>query len=87
MADPNQTPARGDWLCPCSGCQKSVKEERRQLVEMIENHKLAYLEYISTSFDEEDSILLSEDSKLTYVEACDKIISKIADRNPKPRTK
>lgn len=79
MADPNQTPARGEWICPCSGCQKSVKEERRQLIEMIENHKLAYLEY-------NESVINNYD-ELTYIEACDKIIEKIVDRNPKPKNK
>lgn len=37
MADPNQTPSRGDWVCPCNGCQKSVMAERKQLVELIKN--------------------------------------------------
>jgi hypothetical protein len=35
MADPNQTPARGDWACPCSGCQKAVAWERKQLIQLI----------------------------------------------------
>jgi predicted RNA-binding protein YlxR (DUF448 family) len=35
MADPNQTQSRGEWVCPCSGCQKSVMAERKQLVELI----------------------------------------------------
>lgn len=35
MADINQTPSRGDWICPCSGCQKSVMTERKQLIELI----------------------------------------------------
>ncbi len=25
MADPNQTPPRGDWACPCNGCKKAQK--------------------------------------------------------------
>lgn len=39
MADPNQTPTRGDWVCPCSGCQKSVAAERNQLIGLIEELK------------------------------------------------
>ena len=35
MADLNQTSSRGDWVCPCSGCQKSVIAERQQLIELI----------------------------------------------------
>lgn len=37
MADPNQTPQRGNWACPCSGCQKAVKWEREQLVSIIKD--------------------------------------------------
>ena len=45
MADPNQTPNRGEWVCPCSGCQKSVAAERKQLIELIEQLKIkAYSE-------------------------------------------
>jgi len=35
MADPNQTPQRGDWVCPCSGCSKAVASERKQLIQQI----------------------------------------------------
>jgi predicted RNA-binding protein YlxR (DUF448 family) len=46
MADPNQTPNRGEWVCPCSGCQKSVAAERKQLINLIENLKInAYSEF------------------------------------------
>jgi hypothetical protein len=46
MADPNQTPSRGDWVCPCSGCQKSVAAERNQLITLIEQLKTkAYSEF------------------------------------------
>ncbi len=45
MTDPNQTPARGDWACPCSGCQKAVAWERKQLIELISAIKVkAYSE-------------------------------------------
>ncbi len=45
MADPTQTPARGDWACPCSGCQKEVAWERKQLIELITQLKVkAYSE-------------------------------------------
>lgn len=36
MADPNQTSGRGEWLCPCSGCQKSIAAERNQLIHIFE---------------------------------------------------
>jgi hypothetical protein len=36
MADPNQTAQRGDWACPCSGCGKAVKWERKQLIQIFE---------------------------------------------------
>jgi hypothetical protein len=45
MADPTQTPARGDWACPCSGCQKAVAWERKQIIELITQLKVkAYSE-------------------------------------------
>lgn len=40
MADPTQTPTRGDWACPCNGCQKAVAWERKQLINLIEDMKL-----------------------------------------------
>lgn len=36
MADPNQTPSRGDWACPCNGCAKAVKQERKRISEAID---------------------------------------------------
>jgi hypothetical protein len=35
MADPNQTQSPGEWTCPCSGCQKSVIAERKQIIQLI----------------------------------------------------
>lgn len=39
MADPNQTPKRGKWACPCGGCQKAVAHEREQLIYFLEYMK------------------------------------------------
>jgi hypothetical protein len=39
MADPNQTPKTGDWMCPCSGCQKAIAFERKQIIYLLENIK------------------------------------------------
>lgn len=33
MADPNQTPQRGDWKCPCNGCKKAAKQVIDQIIE------------------------------------------------------
>lgn len=45
MADPNQTPERGEWACPCQGCTKAVAWERKQLIELITQLKVkAYAE-------------------------------------------
>jgi hypothetical protein len=33
MADPNQTPQRGNWKCPCNGCKKAAKQVIDQIVE------------------------------------------------------
>jgi len=56
MADPNQTPSRGEWACPCSGCQKAVAWERKQLIEEIKQLKL--WAYSQDPYD--DIILLIE---------------------------
>jgi hypothetical protein len=87
MADPNQTPTRGDWACSCSGCTKAVKWERKQIIEMINDHKLAYLEYRGSGFDDDGNLLWAKDDALTYVEALDKIISRVEERNPKTKPK
>jgi ribosomal protein S6 len=42
MADPTQTSERGDWLCPCSGCSKSIAAERKQLIEILLLKKAEY---------------------------------------------
>ena len=26
MADPNQTPERPEWACPCSGCKRAIAQ-------------------------------------------------------------
>lgn len=39
MADPNQTPKRGNWACPCNGCQKAMAYEREQLIYFLEYMK------------------------------------------------
>jgi hypothetical protein len=56
MADPTQTPDRGDWACPCSGCQKAVAWERKQLIKEISELKL--WSYSELPYD--DIILLIE---------------------------
>lgn len=33
MADPNQTPQRGNWVCPCNGCKKAAKQVIDQIIE------------------------------------------------------
>lgn len=88
MADPNQTPSRGDWACPCNGCQKAAKWERNQIIELIKTHRLAYLEYRGGSFDKDSGDLIwAKEDALTYIEALDKIVTRIEERNPKPKTK
>ena len=88
MADPNQTPQRGEWMCPCTGCQKAVKWERKQLVDILLAHKQEYLESRGSSFDKDTGELLwAKDDALSYVEGIDKTINIIEDRNPKPKIK
>lgn len=87
MADPNQTPARGDWACPCNGCQKAVAWERKQLLELLSLKKTEYLIYRGSSFDAEGNLLWAKDDAEAYAEGVDMAISLIKDRMPKPKEK
>jgi hypothetical protein len=87
MADPNQTPNRGDWACPCSGCQKAVAWERKQLIELMLDHKQEYLVYRGSSFDAEGNLFWAKDDAMAYAEGIDAIIELIKDRMPKPKKK
>lgn len=83
MADPNQTPAQGEWACPCSGCQKAVAYERKQLMRLINDHKEEYLKYRGSSFDEDGNLLWAKDDAYAYAESLDKVIEFIKEREPK----
>jgi hypothetical protein len=85
MADPNQTPSRGDWACPCQGCQKAVAWERKQLIEAISSHKKEYLEYRGSSFDDEGNLLWAKDDAESYAQGIDYVVKLIQDRMPKPK--
>jgi hypothetical protein len=87
MADPNQTPSRGDWACPCAGCAKAVAFERKQLLQLINDHKKEYLEYRGSSFDKEGNLLWAKDDALAYIEGVDFVEVLIKERMPKPKTK
>lgn len=80
MADPNQTPSRGDWVCPCSGCSKAVAQERKQLIQLINDHKKDYLEYRGSSFDKEGNLLWAKDDAMAYSEGLDYITLLITNR-------
>lgn len=87
MADPNQTPARGDWACPCSGCSKAIAFERKQLIELFENTKKDYLVYRGGSFNEDGTLYWAKDDAMAYAEGIDALIELIKDRMPKPKPK
>ncbi len=87
MADPNQTSARGDWLCPCSGCSKSIAAERKQLIELFEKTKHEYLVDRGGSFNEDGTLYWAKDDAMSYAEGIDAVINLIKDRMPKPKTK
>lgn len=87
VADPNQTPARGEWACPCSGCAKAVAFERKQLIQLINDHKKEYLEYRGSSFDEEGNLFWAKDDALAYAEGLDQIVLLITERMPKPKVR
>lgn len=42
MADPNQTPQRGDWACPCNGCQKARKFAFKEILDILDGGGDAY---------------------------------------------
>jgi len=83
MADPNQTPARGNWRCPCEGCKKAVAQERKDIIEFIESHKLEYLKYRGSSFDADGNLLWAKDDAEAYAEALDLVVQHIIDKTPK----
>lgn len=85
MADPNQTPSRGDWACPCNGCQKAVAWERKQLIKILKDHRLEYLQYRGSSFDSDLNLIWAKDDVMAYVEALDYAILEIENRIPKPK--
>lgn len=88
MADPNQTPGRGEWACPCNGCAKAVAFERKQLIDLFEKHKQEYLECRGSSFNQNTGELMwAKDDALSYVEGIDMAISLIKKRMPKPKPK
>jgi hypothetical protein len=87
VADPNQTSARGDWLCPCSGCSKSIAAERKQLIELFEKTKHEYLVYRGSSFNEDGTLYWAKDDAMAYAEGIDVVIELIKERMPKPKVK
>lgn len=42
MADPNQTPAHGDWVCPCTGCIKARKKAFKEVLAILDGGGDAY---------------------------------------------
>ena len=87
MADPNQTASRGDWLCPCSGCSKSIAAERKQLIELFEKTKYEYLVYRGSSFDADRNLLWAKDDAEAFAEGIDEVIKLIKERMPKSKKK
>ena len=88
MADPTQTPSRGDWACPCTGCQKAVAWERKQLIDILESHKNDYLISRGSSFSQiTGELLWAKDDALAYSEGIDEAINLIKNRMPKPKVK
>ena len=58
----------------------AIKLEQEQIIEMIKDHKLSYLEYRGSSFDSDGNLLWAKDDASAYSEALDKIIEKITKR-------
>lgn len=80
MADPNQTPSRPEWACPCSGCAKAVAFERKQLIKIFEQYKQKYLIDRGSSFDKDGNLLWAKDDAEGYAEGIDQAIFIINER-------
>lgn len=88
MADPTQTPARGDWECPCAGCAKAIAWERKQLIEILIDHDFEYLKYRGSSFDSiTGELFWAKDDAMGYHEGIQYVIKLIEDRMPKPKVR
>lgn len=83
MADPNQTPQRGEWACPCQGCTKAVAWERKQLIQLFKEHQKDYLINRGSSFNQNTGELMwAKDDALSYSEGIDSVIAIIEQRMP-----
>jgi hypothetical protein len=83
MADPNQTPARGEWACPCNGCQKAIAYERKQLIKLFEEYKTEYLIHRGSSIDANGNLIWAKDDAWAYAEGLEKAVKFIKEREPK----
>lgn len=50
MADPNQTPERGNWQCPCNGCKKSRKQALEQVQAILNSHDVVYSWWLAQQY-------------------------------------
>ena len=87
MSDQNQVPVSSNWLCPCSGCSKSISAERKQLIELFEKTKHDYLVYRGSSFDVDGKLFWAKDDAMAFAEGIDTVINLIKERMPKPKIK
>jgi hypothetical protein len=42
MADPNQTPLAGEWVCPCTGCSKSRKKAFKEVMALLDDKDIMF---------------------------------------------
>lgn len=54
MADPAQTPKRGDWACPCQGCRLSRKLALNQVLEILDDRDMLYGWHKAITFIKEE---------------------------------
>jgi hypothetical protein len=87
MSNPNETPSRGEWACPCSGCQKAVGWERKQIIQHLIDYKKQYIQDRGGSFNEDGSLYWAKDDAMSYVEGIEYVIELIEERTPKPKKK
>jgi hypothetical protein len=97
MADPNQTPERMNWKCPCNGCKKAQKvvidqiiEEYKSCLNIVESDEKLYC-YTWWKHDDCERIreLLSKitkDDKYTRPEMRKKVAEAVNEMLTDPNT-
>jgi hypothetical protein len=97
MADPNQTPQRGNWKCPCNGCKKAAKQVIDQIIKDyetcsniidVEGHTYCYTHYRHNDCVRLMDLLfnITNDSKYTLPKIREEVIDAVNQMLADPNT-